>query len=209
MNPIISKNQNVQDISKLIYEPLFDISNDYQLENSLGIEFSKADNVTYFVKLRENVKWHNGTDFTASDVKYTVDTIKSLGDKSIYTPNVSNIDYIEIMNNNLIKIHLYSEQSLFEYNLTFPIISSNFFKDDDINTSSKNNIPMGTGKYKLHSVDINTQMELKKNTDWWNIQDNELRIDNITVRIYENIAEVYNAYKLRRTRYDKYTKSKC
>lgn len=78
LNPIISKNQNIQDITKLIYEPLFFISNDYKLKNALGVEFSKADNKTYFVKLREDVKWHNGTEFTAKDVKYTIETIKSI-----------------------------------------------------------------------------------------------------------------------------------
>lgn len=78
LNPILSKNQNIQDISKFIYEPLFFISDDYKLKNALGVEFSKADNKTYFVKLREDVKWHNGTEFTAQDVKYTIETIKSI-----------------------------------------------------------------------------------------------------------------------------------
>ena len=38
INPILSKNQNVQDISKLIYEPLFSITHDYKLEITLNIE---------------------------------------------------------------------------------------------------------------------------------------------------------------------------
>ena len=42
LNPLISKNQNIQDISKLIYEPLFNISDDFKLKQSLAIEFSKV-----------------------------------------------------------------------------------------------------------------------------------------------------------------------
>ena len=114
LNPIISKNQNIQDISKLIYEPLFNLTNDFRLENALGIEFSKADSKTYFVKLRENVKWHNGTDFTAEDVKFTIEAIKMLGDASIYNTNVSNIEKVEIMGNNLIKLYLFEEKPFFE-----------------------------------------------------------------------------------------------
>ena len=68
LNPLLSKNQNIQDMLKFIYEPLFNITNDYKLENALGIEYSKADNKTYFIKLREDVNWHNGAEFTAEEI---------------------------------------------------------------------------------------------------------------------------------------------
>lgn len=141
LNPIISKNQNIQDVSKLVFEPLFNLTNDFKLENALATEISKTDSVTYIVKLRENVKWHNGTSFSVEDVKYTIDTIKNLGDNSIYSSNVSDIDFVEVIGNNLIKIHLFQEKPLFEYNLTFPIISKSFFGEDDILNSDKNNVP--------------------------------------------------------------------
>lgn len=181
---------------KLIYEPLFSITDEYKIQKALGVEISKADSNSYFIKLRENVKWHNGTDFKAEDVKYTIEIIKALGDASIYHSNVSNIDYVEILNDNLIKIHLFKEKAFFEYDLTFPIISFSLFASEDIKTSIKNNIPMGTGKYKISSIDINSQMEMKINQDWWNNKEKNLRLDTITVRIYKEIAEIYNAYKL-------------
>ena len=46
LNPILSKNQNIQDFSKLLYEPLFNITSDFKLEPALGIEFSKAEGNT-------------------------------------------------------------------------------------------------------------------------------------------------------------------
>ncbi len=162
----------------------------------MGLEFSKADDKTYFVKLRENVKWHNGTEFSGQDVKFTIETIKKLGNNSIYMSNVSNIENIEIISDNLIKVYLYNPMPFFEYNLTFPIINASVFGESDITISDKNNVPIGTGKYKLESVDISSQMELKTNQNWWNIENVDLRIDTITVRIYETVAEVYNAYKL-------------
>ena len=119
-----------------------------------------------------------------------------LGDASIYNTNVSNIEKVEIMGNNLIKLYLFEEKPFFEYNLIFPIISSNLFKDEDIKNTEKNNVPMGTGKYRIKGIDITTGFELEKNQNWWNKENIELRIDTITVRIYERVAEVYNAYKL-------------
>lgn len=196
LNPLLSKNQNIQDISKLIYEPLFNITDNFRLEKSLAIEFSKADSKTYFVKLRENVKWHSGTDFTAEDVKYTIEAIKNLGEASIYNLNVSKIERVEIINDNLVKIYLNEETPFFEYNLTFPIVSASFFEGDNLVTSDKNNIPMGTGKYKLQTIDISSQMELVANVNWWNAGNTTFKTDSITIRIYGTIAEVYNAYKL-------------
>ena len=49
LNPIISKNQNIQDISKLIFEPLFDVDDSFKLKDMLGLEVSKADSKTYLV----------------------------------------------------------------------------------------------------------------------------------------------------------------
>lgn len=55
---------------------------------------------------------------------------------------------------------------------------------------------MGTGKYRLQSIDITTNLTLKENSAWWNAENVNLRIDNIIVRIYGNTSELYNAYKL-------------
>ena len=47
MNPIISKNKNVQDIQKLIYEPLINLTSDYKLEPCLATEWAKQTENTY------------------------------------------------------------------------------------------------------------------------------------------------------------------
>ena len=41
INPILSKNKNVQDISKLIYEPLVNLTSDYKAESCLAKEWAK------------------------------------------------------------------------------------------------------------------------------------------------------------------------
>lgn len=159
------------------------------------MEASKTDNNSYLVKLRENVKWHNGQEFSAEDVKFTIDTIKKLGDTTIYISNVSKIESVEVLSNNLIKLNLNEEVPFFEYNLTFPIISLNLFGTENVESSDKNNIPIGTGKYKLKTID-NSQIDLEENTTWWKRDNTNLRINEIAIRIYNNISEVYNSYKL-------------
>ncbi len=171
------------------------MSDIFKLEKALAVEISKIDSKAYLVKLRENVKWHNGQVFSAEDVKFTIDTIKALGDKTIYISNVSSIESVEVLSSNLIRINLNEEIPFFEYNLTFPIISKELFVGDNVEESDKNNVPMGTGKYKLRTID-NSQIDLEENTIWWNSQNTNLRINKIEIRIYGSISEVYNSYKL-------------
>lgn len=53
INPILSKNKNVQDISKLIFEPLMTLTSDYKLETCLAKEWAKQNETTYIIKLKD------------------------------------------------------------------------------------------------------------------------------------------------------------
>ena len=55
---------------------------------------------------------------------------------------------------------------------------------------------MGTGIYKLQSIDMNSQIQLKLNSNWWNLSEKTPKIDEVNIKIYTSASEVYNAYKL-------------
>ena len=76
LNPLLTNNKNVQDVTKLIFEPLVDISSDYKATPVLATEWAKQDATTYIIKLRENVKWSNGERFTSTDVQFTYDIFR-------------------------------------------------------------------------------------------------------------------------------------
>src|SRR5688572_27706613 len=52
-------------------------SSELQPQLATGADVS-ADGLTYTIKLREGVKFHDGAPLTAKDVKYTLDRIKGL-----------------------------------------------------------------------------------------------------------------------------------
>ena len=129
LNPLFSKNENIQDICKMIYEPLFDISSDFKIEPRLATEFAKQNNTTYLIKLRENIKWASSEKFNANDVVFTVLKLKEID--SIYSPNVKNIKNISRVDDFTIKIELQKEEPFFEYNLIFPIMCKPFYDEKD------------------------------------------------------------------------------
>lgn len=190
LNPLHTKNKNIQDITKLIYEPLIYLTSNYKAEPALAKEWAKQNDTTYIIKLRENVKWSNGERFTSADVQFTIEKLKE--NNSIYSSNVKNISNIEITDDYTLKIILDKEIPFFEYNLTFPILSKTFYDTQDYNDTSI--VPVGIGMYHVTEVQ-STYIILSKNDNWWNREKN-LTLDKITINIYSSVGELYNAFKI-------------
>lgn len=193
LNPILSQNKNIQDISKIIFEPLLSIDENYKLQLCLATEWSRTGDTSYIIKLRNDVKWQDGTKFTAKDVQFTIDRLKDT--PSIYSYNVQHVIGVEVIDDYTIKINLDIQIPYFEYYLTFPILSNNYYLEQDFSTTEKNRNPVATGMYKIYNVENNT-ITLKKNQNWWGIQDKNAKIETITINLYGSMGEVYNAFKI-------------
>lgn len=194
MNPLTSTNKNVQEISRIIFEPLFKYDEKYKIEPCLATEISKTGDKIYLIKLRNDVKWHGTNNkLKANDVKFTIEKLKEIS--SIYSNNVSNIQSVEIIDDYTVKLNVLEENSLFKYNLTFPIISEEYYTNEDFINTQKNYTPISTGMYYIESNNATTII-LKKNESWWGIQDSNPKIEKINVNIYSSMGEVYNAFKL-------------
>ena len=194
INPIITKNKKVQDITKIIYEPLIEITEEGKLEGCLAKEWETTDNTTYIIRLKSGIKWTDGSYFSSSDVKYTIDRLKESSD-SVYSENVSKVKEVDIIDNTTIRIILSEEVKFYEYYLNFPILSKNYYGDDDFWHTDKNEAPITTGRFEITDVAGST-ITLKKNNNWWNIENNDSVIDTITINLYSSVAELYNAFKL-------------
>ena len=192
VNPLITHNKEMLNIDTLIYEPLFTLTNDYQLQSCLAKECSKTGDKIYIIKMNKNILWQNDTPFTAKDVLFTIDLLKK--GNSIYKYNVDHIENVEIIDEMTLKLTLDSSDiQFFEYNLIFPIMSSDYYEGEDFYSSSK--IPIGTGKFKITNVNTNN-ITLAKNEKWKNYNGTkEIKIENISVNIYSSMGEVYNSFK--------------
>ena len=196
INPIITKNKNVQNITKLIYEPLFNVTVDGKLEPCLAEEWATTDSKTYIIKLKSGIKWTDGSYFSTNDVKYTIDRLKET-EKSVYAESVKYVKEVDIIDNTTIRIILSKEVPFFQYYLNFPILSSNFYGEDDFWKTKKNKAPSTTGRFKISEVSEKA-ITLTKNDNWWNKENNDSVIEKINLNKYSSVAELYNAFKLGR-----------
>ena len=192
INPILSNNRNVQDISRLIFDPLFTITEDYKLKESLAKEFSKLDDTTYIIKLKENVKWHDGNKFDVSDVIFTIDMLKKEENNSVYAYNVANISSLEEIDEYTLKIVINEKNPYFEYNLIFPIVSSKHFNEENFASESKNLKIPGTGGFYISDIS-NNNILLKKSVNGWN--STKINLDSINLNLYDSLSSTINGYK--------------
>lgn len=190
MNPILSYNKHVQEISRIIFEPLLEVDEEYKLQKCLAKDWAKTSENTYLVKIRDDVKWSDGTQFVVEDVIFTINTLKQMS--SIYTNNVRYITNVEKVDDDTIQITIEHEIPFFEYNLIFPIMNRTYYEGQDFSNTEKNNFPIGTGKYKIVQ-NVSNAIILNKNQYY---SREELTLEKITISKYATLGELYNAFKL-------------
>ncbi len=138
---------------------------------------------TYTFKLRKDVKWHDGTPFSAEDVKFTLDTIMNPNNASEIASNYEDITKIEVVDNTTIKISLKAPNvAMLDY-LTIGILPKHLLAGKDIATDKFNQFPIGTGPYKMASWDKGQSITLVKNKDFYV---KEPQIDKVIFKIVED-----------------------
>lgn len=191
MNPILTRNRDIANIDKLIFEPLVNITSDYRVEGCLAKSCNKTSDTTYEIKIDSSVKWQDGRSLISKDIQFTIDKIKETN--SIYLANVQDISSVELPDSETVIINLSRPVPFFEYNLTFPIVSSSYYVNEDFAYSNK--IPMGTGMYKIASID-NDNILIIRNDRWSKIKANMPKTQSITLHKYGAIGEAFNSFKL-------------
>lgn len=190
INPLISKNKEVINIDKLIFEPLINIDENYKIEMCLAKEYAKISDTCYLIKLNNQIKWQDGKELSSKDVKFTINELKNI--ESIYSEEVEPIETVEIIDNSTIKINLNKKVEFFEYYLNFPILASHIYENEVFSSSSKT--PIGTGRFKIKTIDSKS-IVLEKNEYWRKKDEENSKIETIQISLYDDMGDVYNNFK--------------
>jgi len=187
LNPITTKSKSSQRITNIIYESLFTFNEEMNLEPVLAENYSvSSDGTSITVNLKPDVKWQNGSFFTANDVVYTLGKLTS--NDGIYKKVADRIKSYTATGDYSVLIELYSPEPDFAYLLTFPVLSAEtgFVSDDTF-------VPMGTGSYKLSSR-TSTELYLEPNEMWHGGTPSEKKI---TVKILKDELTATNALNVK------------
>lgn len=123
----------------------------------------EEETMTYTFRLRKNVKWHDGEDFTAEDVRFTIDAIRNPDNGSENYPNYEEISQIKILSDYEIAFVLSEPNYAFLDYMTMSILPQHLLEGEDMWESDFFKKPVGTGPYRLESWDVGQAITMVKN----------------------------------------------
>ena len=128
------------------------------------------DGLTYTFKLRQGVKFHDGTDFNAEAVKYNVDrqTVNKTEDMLYADFVFGDVAECNVNDDYTVEIVLNKVSTPFLNNLAMslgaPMVSPTAC---EANNNNLNEAPCGTGPYKFVRWDKNEAVVMERNEDYW------------------------------------------
>lgn len=158
-----------------IYEALVDRDKNLNLIPCLATEWKNIDPTTWRFNLRQNVKFHDGTPFTAKDVAFSY--LRASGPGSDSAGSVASIKEIKVIDDHTIDIITKTQNPILPSELYGLFIFSKEWCEKNNATkvadatkkeeSFADRNANGTGPYKVESYQAEVQIVLVKNTNWW------------------------------------------
>lgn len=148
----------------LLYDTLVTYDRDRKIVPRLATSWKQIDDLTWEIELRKGVNFHSGNTFNAEAVKFSIERCSKTSPGSGY---VGMVDYVEVVNDYLVRVHLKYEYGPIMNNLTSPVVGimdPSFVKEkgEDIGQFAS-----GTGPYMLEEYITGNKIIFTKNENYW------------------------------------------
>ncbi|GGF30121.1 peptide ABC transporter substrate-binding protein [Youhaiella tibetensis] len=151
-------------------------------------EDGKTMKITY--KLRPGVKWHDGAPFTSADVKYTWEAVKDPAFIAESKDGSSEVESIDTPDDLTVVVNYNTILPTFASTLfTFGIMPKHLLEGTDLNTSSYNETPVGTGPFKVTEFVRGQYVVTERFEDYWRKADNGDQLPYLDGIIFKMIPD--------------------
>ncbi len=167
----------------LIYEPLLQYDDKGNLVPWLAESWEMSpDGLTWTFHVRKGVKFTNGDDLSADDVKFSIERYTSEAATSAWSPmHRQTVDTIEAPDPYTVIVHSKSPPYVFYPDAIAGtwIHPKKYFDQVGLDTFSKE--PVGTGPWQLTKFTPSVSAELAVNRDYWGPAFNKPAFDNLVL----------------------------
>ncbi len=150
-------------VNLLNFTGLMRLGDDLEPVPDLAESYEAVSDTEWVFKLRQDVKFHDGTDMTAEDVKASLDYAKNFPEVSLYNDNIQSV---EVVDEYTVKITTPTPSPVLLFNLTQhanAVVPKKLIDEGhDFNTD-----PVGTGPYKFVSWTRGDQLEFEAFEDYY------------------------------------------
>lgn len=129
-----------------------------------------SDGKTYTFHLRQGVKWHDGTPFTADDVKFTLDEMTNPKVNAAFVTDLGPYAGADVVDSQTIKLNLKAPYGpllvMLDYDIM--IMPKHLLEGQNLNSPTAFvQHPVGTGPYKFKEFVSGDHVTLVANQDYW------------------------------------------
>lgn len=179
--------------SRQIYDTLVYPDKDLAFRPWLATSWSLETPTSWVFRLREGVRWHDGTPFSADDVKFSIE--RALSPTSDFRRQIASIARVDVLGAHAVRVVTKGPNPILPNDLSSIFIMSRAWaarhgaerpqdwagKEESFTVRNA----MGTGPFKLRLREPDARTVLVRNEDWWGLAEFPHEIDEI---VYTPIA---------------------
>lgn len=165
LNPAVGRGGGDYQILYTYYDTLVALAPDLTIQPSLAESFEVVDDVTIKFDLRKDVRWHDGSPFTADDVKFTMEVNKD-PERGYTSGQVSTIDSVEVTDDHTAIFHL-SQLTASIMSILADRPGMMLPRSAESNLDAYNESPITTGPVKLQEWVKESYQRYVRNDDYW------------------------------------------
>lgn len=188
LNPILSQDSASSDINSLIFNGLIKYDRNLQgfvgeLAESWKVKEGAEPEITFFLK--KGILWHDGKEFTAHDVKFTYEKIMDPKTNTVRRSSYELVKKAEALDPYTFRVTYRQPFSPGLESWGMGIVPKHLLEKEDINTTSFNRLPKGTGPFRFVEWVSDEKIVLEANPRYF---EGKPHLDRIIYRIIPEIS---------------------
>ena len=188
LNPGTAVLSEAYTIFALVYDTIYE----YQLDGTYTLDVAESayvseDGLTWTLKIRDGVNFHNGQPMTANDVAFSINLYKNNGDYIYLNAYTANFDTVEATDDSTVVITLTDAVPNMDYLLSYLyVVPQHVWEANAVAPASvefENLEMIGTGPFKMAEYSQNEFVRLAANKEHFA---NVPKIDEVVFQTFES-----------------------
>jgi peptide/nickel transport system substrate-binding protein len=152
INPILTRSTISAGLKHIIFDGLTKVNDHLNVQSNLALSWNNSpDGLRWRFHLRKGVRFHDGVELTAEDVKFTLDEILNPENDSPFLTLLKDIKKVEAREKYQVEITLKHPNASLLFYLDVGILPKHLLQGKDITRDEFNYHPIGTGPFRFEN----------------------------------------------------------
>lgn len=178
-------------IDEVVYANVFEGLTRFGPDGSVNPALAQSwtiseDGLVYTFKLHDGVKFHDGSDMNAQDVKFSLDRARAEDSTNAQKALFAGIESVEVIDPTQVKVTLSKANGSFLFNMAWG--DAVIVAPETAATNATN--PVGTGPFVFENWAKGDNVKLGKNPNYWG---EAVKLDNVTFKFISDPTAAFAA----------------